>query len=175
MCFNLVADDISFSDISDIDLQQHGGYGIKDGGYGIKDGCHGQGNRQKRMRTSFKHHQLRAMKAYFAINHNPDAKDLKELAQKTGLTKRVLQVWQFILKCIIFLLVSLPISAGNRLRGPVGAATLIHAGKSRLRRWRVAYTCRLMKRQNIAAPVWTVTDMRDNPKTITRNSVYIHN
>ncbi|XP_074858973.1 LIM/homeobox protein Lhx9 isoform X2 [Carettochelys insculpta] len=47
----------------------------------------------KRMRTSFKHHQLRTMKSYFAINHNPDAKDLKQLAQKTGLTKRVLQVW----------------------------------------------------------------------------------
>ncbi|EPY89592.1 LIM homeobox protein 2 isoform 2-like protein [Camelus ferus] len=45
----------------------------------------------KRMRTSFKHHQLRTMKSYFAINHNPDAKDLKQLAQKTGLTKRVLQ------------------------------------------------------------------------------------
>ncbi|VCX38096.1 unnamed protein product [Gulo gulo] len=45
------------------------------------------------MRTSFKHHQLRTMKSYFAINHNPDAKDLKQLAQKTGLTKRVLQVW----------------------------------------------------------------------------------
>ncbi|KXJ18714.1 LIM/homeobox protein Lhx9 isoform X2 [Exaiptasia diaphana] len=49
--------------------------------------------RPKRVRTSFKHHQLRAMKAYFAINHNPDAKDLKQLSQKTGLTKRVLQVW----------------------------------------------------------------------------------
>lgn len=32
----------------------------------------------KRMRTSFKHHQLRTMKSYFAINHNPDAKDLKQ-------------------------------------------------------------------------------------------------
>lgn len=49
--------------------------------------------RPKRVRTSFKHHQLRAMKAYFAMNHNPDAKDLKQLSQKTGLTKRVLQVW----------------------------------------------------------------------------------
>ncbi|GAB1597429.1 LIM/homeobox protein Lhx9-like [Argonauta hians] len=49
--------------------------------------------RQKRMRTSFKHHQLRALKSYFAVNHNPDAKDLKHLAQKTNLTKRVLQVW----------------------------------------------------------------------------------
>lgn len=49
--------------------------------------------RQKRMRTSFKHHQLRVMKSYFEINHNPDAKDLKQLSQKTGLSKRVLQVW----------------------------------------------------------------------------------
>uniref|UniRef100_A0A8C4NBV7 LIM/homeobox protein Lhx9 n=2 Tax=Eptatretus burgeri TaxID=7764 RepID=A0A8C4NBV7_EPTBU len=47
----------------------------------------------KRLRTSFKHHQLRAMKSYFALNHNPDAKDLRQLAQRTGLTKRVLQVW----------------------------------------------------------------------------------
>ncbi|KAG5676907.1 hypothetical protein PVAND_006710 [Polypedilum vanderplanki] len=50
-------------------------------------------SRNKRMRTSFKHHQLRTMKSYFAINQNPDAKDLKQLAQKTGLSKRVLQVW----------------------------------------------------------------------------------
>ncbi|KAI0222224.1 hypothetical protein LSAT2_026508 [Lamellibrachia satsuma] len=49
--------------------------------------------RQKRMRTSFKHHQLRTMKSYFSLNHNPDAKDLKQLAQKTGLSKRILQVW----------------------------------------------------------------------------------
>lgn len=51
-----------------------------------------QSQRTKRMRTSFKHHQLRTMKSYFAINQNPDAKDLKQLAQKTGLSKRVLQV-----------------------------------------------------------------------------------
>ncbi|VDM98571.1 unnamed protein product [Thelazia callipaeda] len=48
-------------------------------------------NKSKRMRTSFKHHQLRTMKSYFNLNHNPDAKDLKQLAQRTGLTKRVLQ------------------------------------------------------------------------------------
>lgn len=53
--------------------------------------CHVSG-RTKRMRTSFKHHQLRTMKQYFAINQNPDAKDLKQLAQKTSLSKRVLQV-----------------------------------------------------------------------------------
>ncbi|KAI8424224.1 hypothetical protein MSG28_002797 [Choristoneura fumiferana] len=54
-------------------------------------GSLGSSSRTKRMRTSFKHHQLRTMKSYFAINHNPDAKDLKQLSQKTGLPKRVLQ------------------------------------------------------------------------------------
>ncbi|XP_060933828.1 LIM/homeobox protein Lhx9 isoform X3 [Limanda limanda] len=54
-------------------------------------GSYAPTQKTKRMRTSFKHHQLRTMKSYFAINHNPDAKDLKQLAQKTGLTKRVLQ------------------------------------------------------------------------------------
>jgi len=49
-------------------------------------------SRQKRLRTSFKHHQLRVLKTYFSLNHNPDAKDLKQLAQKTGLGKRILQV-----------------------------------------------------------------------------------
>jgi hypothetical protein len=69
--------------------------------------------RQKRVRTSFKHHQLRCMRSYFNLNHNPgrqstapsrvrccsssdtrlDAKDLKNLAEKTNLPKRVLQVW----------------------------------------------------------------------------------
>ncbi|UYV70549.1 LHX2 [Cordylochernes scorpioides] len=48
--------------------------------------------RPKRMRTSFKHHQLRDMKLFFSVNHNPDSKELKQLAQKTGLSKRVLQV-----------------------------------------------------------------------------------
>ena len=52
----------------------------------------GSGGRTKRMRTSFKHHQLRTMKQYFSLNQNPDAKDLKALAQKTNLSKRVLQV-----------------------------------------------------------------------------------
>ena len=56
------------------------------------DGLQISSPRQKRMRTSFKHHQLRIMKSYFTLNHNPDAKDLKQLAQKTGLNKRVLQV-----------------------------------------------------------------------------------
>ena len=32
------------------------------------------------------------MKTYFELNHNPDNNDLKQLAVKTGLSKRVLQV-----------------------------------------------------------------------------------
>ncbi|XP_054502510.2 LIM/homeobox protein Lhx2 isoform X2 [Agelaius phoeniceus] len=64
-----------------------------DGDHLDRDQQYPSSQKTKRMRTSFKHHQLRTMKSYFAINHNPDAKDLKQLAQKTGLTKRVLQVW----------------------------------------------------------------------------------
>ena len=56
------------------------------------DGLMVHAPRQKRIRTSFKHQQIRILKSYFALNQNPDAKDLKQLAQKTGLTKRVLQV-----------------------------------------------------------------------------------
>ncbi|XP_067141185.1 LIM/homeobox protein Lhx9-like isoform X1 [Centruroides vittatus] len=53
-----------------------------------------EGNQKaKRRRTTFKNHQLKTMKSYFSSNQNPDAKDLKQLVQKTGLSKRVLQVW----------------------------------------------------------------------------------
>ncbi|CAH1786675.1 unnamed protein product [Owenia fusiformis] len=67
-------------------------YGMDSDMHDLSDSTYSS-SRQKRMRTSFKHHQLRTMKSYFNLNHNPDAKDLKQLAQKTGLTKRVLQVW----------------------------------------------------------------------------------
>jgi hypothetical protein len=74
------------------------------GSMGGANGVHGNQQQQqvssqqqqktKRLRTSFKHHQLRMLKSYFATNHNPDAKDLKQLSQKTTLSKRVLQVRQ---------------------------------------------------------------------------------
>mgnify|MGYP001330963626 CR=1 FL=1 len=54
---------------------------------------HGVGqSKTKRARTSFKHHQLRIMKAHFQVNQNPDSRELKMLSQKTGLDKKVLQV-----------------------------------------------------------------------------------
>lgn len=84
LCTNLVFSSVTIaqSDLNPeyLDMGFRGGAGL------------GSSSRTKRMRTSFKHHQLRTMKSYFAINHNPDAKDLKQLSQKTGLPKRVLQV-----------------------------------------------------------------------------------
>ncbi|KAM4539931.1 LIM/homeobox protein Awh-like [Odontesthes bonariensis] len=49
--------------------------------------------RTKRIRTCFRSEQLRALESYFAQKHNPDGKDWTYLAHKTGLPKRVLQVW----------------------------------------------------------------------------------
>uniref|UniRef100_A0A182STG3 Homeobox domain-containing protein n=1 Tax=Anopheles maculatus TaxID=74869 RepID=A0A182STG3_9DIPT len=74
--------------VNSLDLSTYDGSQSPGSGGALTPNC-----RTKRMRTSFKHHQLRTMKSYFAINQNPDAKDLKQLAQKTGLSKRVLQVW----------------------------------------------------------------------------------
>ena len=54
----------------------------------------GAAGKAKRARTSFKHHQLRIMKAHFQINQNPDSRELKMLSQKTNLDKKVLQVSQ---------------------------------------------------------------------------------
>ena len=66
--------------------------GYMEGGFpgGPLDGA--GGSKTKRARTSFKHHQLRIMKAHFQINQNPDSRELKMLSQKTCLDKKVLQV-----------------------------------------------------------------------------------
>jgi LIM homeobox protein 2/9 len=55
-------------------------------------GMDSNASKAKRARTSFKHHQLRIMKAHFQINQNPDSRELKMLSQKTCLDKKVLQV-----------------------------------------------------------------------------------
>merc|ERR1712020_472167 len=57
------------------------------------DGGQMDNGKSKRARTSFKHHQLRIMRSHFQINQNPDSRELKMLSQKTGLDKKVLQVW----------------------------------------------------------------------------------
>ncbi|XP_039545241.1 LIM/homeobox protein Lhx2a isoform X2 [Pimephales promelas] len=76
-----------------VDAADHGTYNSDVSDMGVELSERVSCQKSKRMRTSFKHHQLRSMQSFFTHNHNPDAKDLKELSQKTGLTKRVLQVW----------------------------------------------------------------------------------
>merc|ERR1712136_151587 len=45
--------------------------GVSSSGVGGGGGGGGGGQKTKRLRTSFKHHQLRMLKSYFATNHNP--------------------------------------------------------------------------------------------------------
>ncbi|KAL4629607.1 LIM/homeobox protein Lhx9-like [Arapaima gigas] len=61
----------------------------------LEEGAGGSATRPraKRIRTCFRTEQLRAMESYFALKHNPDGKDWSCLSHRTGLPKRVLQVW----------------------------------------------------------------------------------
>ncbi|KAK8380550.1 hypothetical protein O3P69_016860 [Scylla paramamosain] len=49
--------------------------------------------KSKRVRTTFTDEQLQVLQANFQIDSNPDGQDLERIAQITGLSKRVTQVW----------------------------------------------------------------------------------
>lgn len=54
-------------------------------------GC--KSNKTKRVRTTFTEEQLSILQANFQLDSNPDGQDLERIAQITGLSKRVTQVW----------------------------------------------------------------------------------
>jgi len=45
------------------------------------------------MQTTFTEEQVQILQANFQIDSNPDGQDLERIAQITGLSKRVTQVW----------------------------------------------------------------------------------
>ncbi|OXA58871.1 LIM/homeobox protein Awh [Folsomia candida] len=53
----------------------------------------GSKSKTKRVRTTFTDEQLQILQANFLIDSNPDGQDLERIAQITGLSKRVTQVW----------------------------------------------------------------------------------
>ncbi|GAB6022631.1 hypothetical protein CHUAL_006726 [Chamberlinius hualienensis] len=52
-----------------------------------------QRTKSKRVRTTFTDEQLQVLQANFSLDSNPDGQDLERIAQITGLSKRVTQVW----------------------------------------------------------------------------------
>lgn len=52
-----------------------------------------QKSKAKRVRTTFTEDQLQVLQANFQLDSNPDGQDLERIAQITGLSKRVTQVW----------------------------------------------------------------------------------
>lgn len=59
----------------------------------IADSESSQKTKTKRVRTTFTEEQIQVLQANFQLDSNPDGQDLERIAQITGLSKRVTQVW----------------------------------------------------------------------------------
>ncbi|KAJ8300256.1 hypothetical protein KUTeg_021775 [Tegillarca granosa] len=58
-----------------------------------KESDNSQKSKTKRVRTTFTEEQIQVLQANFQLDSNPDGQDLERIAQITGLSKRVTQVW----------------------------------------------------------------------------------
>ncbi|KAK2182840.1 hypothetical protein NP493_334g03023 [Ridgeia piscesae] len=65
---------------------------VIEGGFSNDEGS-SQKQKAKRVRTTFTEEQLQVLQANFQLDSNPDGQDLERIAQITGLSKRVTQVW----------------------------------------------------------------------------------
>jgi len=70
-----------------------GGYGSSTDGDSCENETRNQKRKSKRNRTTFTDEQIHILQANFQLDCNPDGQDLERIADISGLSKRVVQVW----------------------------------------------------------------------------------
>merc|ERR1719483_908826 len=70
-----------------------GGYGSSTDGDSCESEVQNKKRKSKRNRTTFTDEQIYILQANFQLDCNPDGQDLERIADISGLSKRVVQVW----------------------------------------------------------------------------------
>lgn len=70
-----------------------GGYGSSTDGDSCESEIQSKKRKSKRNRTTFTDEQIHILQANFQLDCNPDGQDLERIADISGLSKRVVQVW----------------------------------------------------------------------------------